>query len=363
MNENVTKEIVKARKVIKQKYKALRAENNATQARFNQVYKPLIDPLEKIARVTATPGEIFVKKNEEKENKERELKLPNQKSRGTKRFSRDFTLINQSREKKTREGSSSDNIETEEESNTSEETSDLSNNERWTNPTDMSVDLSVLNTEMNQSNFSERELDDGEWMNKFIEHMGPKSKLHVQSMFTNEQYRDNVFGPYFSNDNKLKLGSQFLDFDKDDNIIIGAQKYPGSPGLFQLIFKSDPTNFPFITSQDREIYKQILYQTNAHRLKYSPNGKIKSSSNIKYKSIISELFPPKKTGQGLGRKTTMTLTNRPIDYMYYDDPNELVERLELLIGETNAGHTGHVNEIQEIIEELKECGLIIKSPY
>ncbi len=43
-----------------------------------------------------------------------------------------------------------------------------------------------------------------------------------------------------------------------------------------------------------------------------------------------------------------------MDYVYWDDPNELVERLQLLIAEQTAGNPSHTNEIHSIIEELRE---------
>lgn len=44
--------------------------------------------------------------------------------------------------------------------------------------------------------------------------------------------------------------------------------------------------------------------------------------------------------------------------MYWNDPNELVNRLRLLVASTSAGHTSHNNEITAIIEELKESNII-----
>ena len=46
-------------------------------------------------------------------------------------------------------------------------------------------------------------------------------------------------------------------------------------------------------------------------------------------------------------------TNRTL-YEYWDDPNELVDRLWLLIVSRDAGHSGHGNEIHSIIEELRD---------
>lgn len=45
--------------------------------------------------------------------------------------------------------------------------------------------------------------------------------------------------------------------------------------------------------------------------------------------------------------------------VYYDNPNELVTRLNLLVSSQNAGNTGVNNEIISILEELRERKLII----
>ena len=47
------------------------------------------------------------------------------------------------------------------------------------------------------------------------------------------------------------------------------------------------------------------------------------------------------------------------NYIYWDNPNELVNRLRLLMASKKAGHNNHDNEIISIIEELKEAEIII----
>lgn len=47
-----------------------------------------------------------------------------------------------------------------------------------------------------------------------------------------------------------------------------------------------------------------------------------------------------------------------IVYEHYDNPNELVERLRLLISSKSAGNTNHDQEINSIIEELRERHII-----
>ena len=43
-------------------------------------------------------------------------------------------------------------------------------------------------------------------------------------------------------------------------------------------------------------------------------------------------------------------TNVPFDYIYWDDPNELVNRLQLLYASQQSGNDVHNNEIISIIE-------------
>lgn len=50
--------------------------------------------------------------------------------------------------------------------------------------------------------------------------------------------------------------------------------------------------------------------------------------------------------------------NSHIIYEYFDDPNELCERLRLLVSSRMAGNTNHMQEINSIIEELRELGCI-----
>lgn len=47
-----------------------------------------------------------------------------------------------------------------------------------------------------------------------------------------------------------------------------------------------------------------------------------------------------------------------IVYEYYDDPNEIVNRLKLLMSSKNAGNSNHDQEINSIVEELRERHII-----
>ena len=105
---------------------------------------------------------------------------------------------------------------------------------------------------------------------------------------------------------------------------------------------------------DLKAYKDILRATNAHKHHYLVNAQVNTNRGVKYKQIIPRLFPPKRTGHGRNNtdRTYMIVSRKKdkIDYVHWDDPNELVDRLRLLIASQRAGNGGHTNEIVSIVE-------------
>ena len=53
------------------------------------------------------------------------------------------------------------------------------------------------------------------------------------------------------------------------------------------------------------------------------------------------------------------VNDNKIDYVHWDDPIELVNRLRLLEASRQAGNNSHDPEILSSYEELREVGLII----
>lgn len=170
---------------------------------------------------------------------------------------------------------------------------------------------------------------------------------------------DNVYGIRIDN-NKWMIGDKEIDIDENDLIINGV-RYTGTRGIYELLFMRIPDDY---TDEDLLKYRDILLATNAHRVDYLPKGKIKSNKSIKYKKIISTLFPPRAprsymdwSGSGIVMKEYKK--DKPA-YIYWNDPNELCERLKLLIASQSAGNTGNNNEIISIFEELQEAGIIAR---
>lgn len=169
---------------------------------------------------------------------------------------------------------------------------------------------------------------------------------------------------------KLMMGTSRVEV-YDDKISIAGHAYKKTPGLYELLFKKVP-NLEIVTENDGQMYKEMLIETNAHRRDYNPNKPIKANKGRKYLHIIKPLFKLRKLstssvssvlsnvdyvseGEGLILKKKF---KNNTDFIYWNDPNELVERLKLLVASKDAGNTGLDNEIISIIEELRESGII-----
>lgn len=191
------------------------------------------------------------------------------------------------------------------------------------------------------------------------------------------------------NGNDWMIGDQKIEIDQND-IIINNKRYIGTRGLYELIFMNSPNKYIY-TEEDLRNYADILNDTNVYRVNYSALGKKRSNRGHKYLHIIAPIIAQRDnvaSGSGVSmirkksRKNKLTLqdyvakenpmstyfdlitpqsdphgvslTEGNPEYIYFDDPNELVDRLRLLYGSQEAGNNGHKNEINSIIEELLE---------
>ena len=159
----------------------------------------------------------------------------------------------------------------------------------------------------------------------------------------------------------LKTIKSPMDKEKKYVMNIDSLTYELTPGLRELLFRKRP-DISIVTEEDKLAYKEILYNTNAHKRYFDTAGQIKGDRGAKYKEIIKPLFSIKrnetKNIKSGGNLPNIKKYNQNTDFVYWDDPNELIERLQLLIASKNAGNNNHENEIISIIEELKEAGII-----
>lgn len=163
---------------------------------------------------------------------------------------------------------------------------------------------------------------------------------------------DRTYGPKKLDNGDITLGDKEVKFTENIILIDGAT-YPTTSGLIQLLFLKNPLVY---TDNDLNIYKSILIQTSAH---LTASGKIRNTNCKKYKNIINKLSPTSGGGNASGELSMKLQKN---NLVYWNEPNELVDRLRLLLASKSAGNTGVSNEIISIFEELHEAGLIKRIP-
>lgn len=107
--------------------------------------------------------------------------------------------------------------------------------------------------------------------------------------------------------------------------------------------------FDLLNAKRRKITQENdPFDFNQSASSFSPSDRM-STDMINFTSS-----PDPKTGSGL-YKDVLPQTQ----LVYYDDPNELVTRLNLLTSSQSAGNTGVNNEIISILEELRERNIIV----
>jgi hypothetical protein len=169
------------------------------------------------------------------------------------------------------------------------------------------------------------------------------------SLHSDKKYKDQLDRKYGIRSDGIRwlLGDSPIAI-KNDKIIIKKKIFQGTPGLYELLFLIHPHKNSY-NENDLAVYKEMLETTNAHRQRYADDKQIASNRGKKYKNIIKELFR-NKTGRGVNLNS--------VRYEYWDDPNEIVSRLRLLVAAQQAGNNSVNNEIISIIEELREADII-----
>lgn len=202
--------------------------------------------------------------------------------------------------------------------------------------------------------------------NKFIDESLIVKTPHNDKVQSENKVLNVAFG-LRSHGDKLMIGNTPVTFKTNESdpsnkismLTLNNKNYEVTPGLSELLFQSKPDVLK-ITEKDKLIYKDILFHTNAHKRGFCSTGQIQGNSGMKYCKIIKPLFfeaDAESVKQG-GQLPTFKNYKSNTDFVYWDDPNELVDRLKMLVASKDAGNTNHDNEIISIIEELKEAGII-----
>ena len=140
----------------------------------------------------------------------------------------------------------------------------------------------------------------------------------------------------------------------DNNILVGDEKFVGTPGLWELIMSKNPENF---TENDYDEYEKLMVKTNALHKNYNPNNPYPRSSRSDKWYLVSQIWANKevtKKKEGYEGKGVVVIPS---------NPNALLERLDLLLASQEAGHTGVRNELVSICDELKRQGVLDIKAY
>jgi len=194
------------------------------------------------------------------------------------------------------------------------------------------------------------------FINKQLEQVNKHARPYIKWLLTKDNSglaMDKTYGPRIMTNGKMYLGDSEFNMDLH-SIYVKGQQYPGTKGLYDLIFLyNPPEQSNSYDESDLEMYREIVNNTNLARRGFVKTGHLNGSGK-KYQKLIKDLVHKESSGKGLFNLNT----EQSIQYIPWNDPNELVDRLKLLISSQQAGNLSHNNEINAIIKELLEEGLI-----
>ena len=153
---------------------------------------------------------------------------------------------------------------------------------------------------------------------------------------------------FYMGDRNIKIkGNDIEVLDNDGNV---DETYEGTPGLWELIVLQKPKNY---TDGDKVNYKNLFFKTNAVYRDNDPNSNNPAGNrkDSKWENVIKPIWNNRKQYKGKGI------------VIIPEDPNALLERLDLLLSSQEAGHTGVGNELVSICDELKRQKVISADTY
>lgn len=363
-NEQLLKQLMKTRKNLQRKYNALKSDILKSQTQLEKSLHPITKPLKQlITKMEKKEDEqqIIPPKMEIQPQKQ---ELSPIKSLIQQELERRIALYQQQQEQ---EQAAADASKSDIFTETIYQTSDNEDNAlpaHDASPTTQYIDESIRQ-------FADMTNDENIAFQTYLEDFHPLPRIYVkENIQDTESQFDHRFGVYHNIEtDKFSIGDSDVIFEGPDLRIKGVL-YKGTPGLYELLFKNNPLGF---NKADEKEYNDILKRTNALHVQHDPKNPLqrltKETKNKFQRVIQPNLKRPRKGSapniqtrsmmkkQG-GKLTLMKFKKSPIDYRYFDDYNEIVDRLRLLLASESAGNQGHHNEIISIIEELREARII-----
>lgn len=196
-------------------------------------------------------------------------------------------------------------------------------------------------------------------------------KNYIIGLRAGETAFDTIYGVHIDAESgKLMIGNTEVRFsDRKITLWKNGKKmrsYEGNSQLYDLLFLKLPPDVSSrgqgISDENKRLYGEILNITNAAYTNYNVKQGYRSSRSKKYNEVIKPVLAYRmmlRSTKGSGLIPTRKLyTHKAKDFIYWNKPKELIDRLRLLWSSKIAGHSGHDNEIISIIEELREEGIV-----
>lgn len=341
MNADMKKRLVEARRAIQQKYRILLNEEIEADEVKQKLFKPILDPLNEMVQSNKSSLD---KRRRDHDMLKRSIVRKQPPSPSISKTTTSFAPSNEP-------STSYQPPETVKETPSREpeelKKRILSRKEAALKYLEEVPEEEALNDDDDDD---EEEEDSSGLSHSFLDRANEKGDQRDK---TYGVYRDKTTRNFFIGDSKVKMNNI------TDALVIKEKRYPATDGLWSLLTHKKPLGY---TDKDLENYMTIIIDTNAHRARYKPGGRLMGNSSYKWTNIIRPylnkfvyLENKTKTGEGLTQKL---VSKRPVEYVYWNKIDELVERLDLLHRSRQAGNTGVDNEIISIEEELREEDII-----
>ena len=121
-------------------------------------------------------------------------------------------------------------------------------------------------------------------------YFGKVAGPYVMSYLYNSPSLDTDFGIRKDDDGDFRICRSFIEIGENSEIYIDGKTYAGTPGLYELITRKKVNKY-LITTRDLKNYRRILEVSSAHKKHNNPKGPIKTTRGVKYREVISHLFP------------------------------------------------------------------------
>lgn len=368
-SERAKKALIKARNTIRKKFRELHNQRLNFKYRIKEEFKPITKPLKKLVEETATIKQE--KKDEEKEIKNEPkwswnmpMSMPSSSKFKTAKKAH-FSLRRYKNSRKTRKSTLPQDEEfyspDDDDENEAGAEVNISGVNRMDSNEDDDSDTTITPSPYPIVTLSDSKKAEGAIKSKITRNKTPSLEVPYGFRMVN---------------NELLLGNDTVTVRGEDPDLlyrVNGRNFPITNGLTQLLLEGKPNSRTY-NNADLKVYRDMLLHTSAHKYQFRRYGTVVRDINSpKYNNIIKALFPSSSTaasdhgldytGAGGCMKRPQTIYKSVIkkggfNYTYWDDPNELVNRLRILFASKSAGHTGHENEMISIIEELREAKII-----